>query len=132
MYKPRLNIQQLSVQSLSVSLCMSLSLSQCLLIIICCVLRTSIIIMSSSDMSIVYSYQVAYANIKNTKLCPPAGFLGSVREFLGVAKQLLLIPLLFPLLLDEIDWSLDNFVQCLLFTAHICMIFPDSIWTSVF
>lgn len=103
MYKPRLNIQQLSVQSLSVSLCMSLSLSQCLLIIICCVLRTSIIIMSSSDMSIVYSYQVAYANIKNTKLCPPAGFLGSVREFLGVAKQLLLILFLFPLLLDEID-----------------------------
>lgn len=132
MYKPRLNIQQLSVQSLSVSLCMSLSLSQCLLIIICCVLRTSIIIMSSSDMSIVYSYQVAYANIKNTKLCPPAGFLGSVREFLGVAKQLLLIPLLFPLLLDEIDWSLDNFVQCLLFTAHIGLIYPDSIWTSVF
>lgn len=103
MYKPRLNIQQLSVQSLSVSLCMSRSLSQCLLIIICCVLRTSIIIMSSSDMSIVYSYQVAYANIKNTKLCPPAGFLGSVREFLGVAKQLLLIPCLFPLLPDEID-----------------------------
>lgn len=132
MYKPRLNIQQLSVQSLSVSLCMSLSLSQCLLIIICCVLHTSIIIMSSSDMSIVYSYQVAYANIKNTKLCPPAGFLGSVREFLGVAKQLLLILFLFPLLLDEIDWSSDNFVQCLLFTAHIGMIFPDSIWTSVF
>lgn len=54
-------------------------------------------------MSIVYSYQVAYANIKNTKLCPPAGFLGSVREFLGVAKQLLLIPFFFPLLPDEID-----------------------------
>lgn len=88
--------------------------------------------MSSGDMSIVYSYQVAYANIKNTKLCPPAGFLGSVREFLGVAKQLLLIPFFFPLLPDEIDWSLDNFVQCLLFTAHIGLIFPDSIWTSVF
>lgn len=86
------------VSAVSLSLSLSMFIDYNLLCNI-----TSLIIMSSGDMSIVYSYQVAYANIKNTKLCPPAGFLGSVREFLGVAKQLLLIPFLFSLLPDEID-----------------------------
>lgn len=66
--------------------------------------------MSLGDMSVDYSYQVAYAHIPSFA---PAGFLVSVGAFLGVAKQLLI----FPLLPDEIDCGTDNFVQCLLFAA---------------
>lgn len=44
--------------------------------------------MSLGEMSVDYSYQVAYAHIPSFA---PAGFLVSVGAFLGVAKQLLII-----------------------------------------